>query len=153
MAIDFDKEEIEKLPPSQRLAKIKELKKKLQKQLEEESVKLEEDAKEIVEEEQNELETLLQEHIAEKRLDKERKSSELEETIRKENIEKQENQKKDIDYGNPTQENEQYKPAQDLNNNQYTPGQNNSFDANSDNDPLSEGKRDALGHKSNSLYK
>lgn len=104
---EFNKDELQKLPPQERLAKIKELKENIQKQLEEDAKKLEEDSKQEIERQQKELELLLQLRLdAEK---KEREQSHLEETVVKESKEidkKDSGVKQFIDYN--TKPTEQY---------------------------------------------
>ena len=107
MAIDFDKEDLEKLPPAKRIAKIKELKAKLQKQVEEEATQLEETTKERIEEEQNELETLLHEHLEEERAAREDKKRRARRYIYRVQRVREEDQEEDKDIDEEKNEEEE----------------------------------------------
>lgn len=99
MSQDFDTEELEKLPPAQRLAKIKALKQELQNKIEQEAKELEEDSKHDMVEEQRQMDVLLHHHLEEDQSSHEiSKQGQLEETVKNTPVEETNNQ---IDYSAP----------------------------------------------------
>jgi septal ring factor EnvC (AmiA/AmiB activator) len=104
MAVEFDLKELAKLPPALRLAKIKQLKAEMQKQVEKEAAKLEEDSQKQIVSEQKELEELIklrEEEAAEERAKRESeeasKRASLESTVRKEAV-NEEQKSNAVDY-------------------------------------------------------
>lgn len=99
--LDFDKEELEKLPPTQRLKKIKELKAKIQSEIDKEAEELEEISKGELERQNKELEELIRIRTEEDRqieTAKSIKESTLEKTVEKEKVEEKHSA---IEYNKP----------------------------------------------------
>ena len=115
MAFEVDSEELEKLPPSKRLARIKELKEELHEKLEKESAELENKTKEKIKREEKELEELLQFHIKEqiKKKKKFQQKSKLENTINEEQSVEKHNEHKQ-EYATQTINKYQFDPADKL---------------------------------------